>query len=468
VTSLLVWSMTTLLATDQDRRLARPDAATGRRVALVIGNQAYPTMALKNAAADARDVHAVLRDVGFDADLVIDATKRQMDMAIGRFVDKLQADDVVVVYYAGHGTQIAGENYLLPIDVETADEASMRYSSYSASLLHDRIAERGARLKILILDACRNNPFRTSRSAGQGLAPMAAVGRGSFIAFATGPGSTAADTGLFRSALVEALREPGIGLSELFDRVRQQVDERSNGRQTPWSNSSVVGQFFFRQPVATPVPTGPPGAAVPPVSSGTPSAVSAEPPAGSTRVRPYADGLAALRAGNYDEAVVALREMTVRYPGCGPCWSTLGLAYLNKKDGAAAEAAFKKSIQIAPSTEAYTGLATIYNEQRRYAEAADAAREATRLEGPAQTAESAYNAGVIAWNGGKFDEARQLFTRAVALDPTLAVAHHMLGLAWLNGGRIVEAAASFEKYLQLAPNGEHAQQARDVLRTLKR
>jgi uncharacterized caspase-like protein len=251
-------------ASRQDRRLSRPDAASGRRVALVIGNQAYPRMALKNAAQDARDVHAVLGEVGFDTDLVIDATKRQMDMAIGRFIDKLQPDDVAVVYYAGHGTQIAGENYLLPIDVETADEASMRHSSYSASLLHDRIADRGARLKILILDACRDNPFRMSRSAAQGLAPMAAVGRGTFIAFATGPGSTADDNGsgrngLFTAALLEALREPGLDLSQLFDRVRQRVDAVSNGRQTPWSNSSVVGQFFFR--AATVVAAPPPAAA---------------------------------------------------------------------------------------------------------------------------------------------------------------------------------------------------------------
>lgn len=252
----------TTAAAAQDRRLARPDGAPDRRLALVIGNQAYPTMALKNAAQDARDVQAALRDVGFDATLLLDATKRQMDAAVGRFVDALQPGDVALVYYAGHGVQVAGENYLLPVDVETADEASMRYSSYSASLLHDRIAERGAQLKILVFDACRNNPFRSSRSLSQGLAPMTAPGRGTFIAFATGPGSTADDNlsgsnGLFTAALLEALRAPGLDLDRVFGRVRQQVDARSRGRQTPWSNSSVVGEFVFRPTAANAAPPDP-------------------------------------------------------------------------------------------------------------------------------------------------------------------------------------------------------------------
>jgi uncharacterized caspase-like protein/Skp family chaperone for outer membrane proteins len=244
-----------VLAHTQERRVTRADGASGRRLALVIGNQMYPTMPLRNPVQDARDVHAALSEVGFNVELLLDATKRQMDLTIGRFVDKVQPGDVALVYYAGHGVAIGGENFLLPVDVDTADEASVKYSSYSASLLHDRIAERSARLKILVLDACRNNPFRSSRSAAQGLAAMAAPGRGTFIAFATGPGSTADDNstgrnGLFTTALLETLREPGVDLGQVFDRVRQRVDALSGGRQTPWSNSSVIGQFYFRDGVA--------------------------------------------------------------------------------------------------------------------------------------------------------------------------------------------------------------------------
>ena len=232
---------------------ARP---SGRRVALVIGNATYPASPLRNAVNDATAMAQALNGLRFDVvKLAIDTTAVTLDRTITQFVQVLQSGDVVVVYYAGHGMQIAGENYLLPVDFQAQDEAEARYRSYSAALLHDKLAERGARMKIIILDACRNNPFRMSRAVGGGLAPMATVGRGSFIAFAAGPNSTADDNprgknGLFTTYLLEALAEPGLTLEQVFSRVRLRVDEASNGRQTPWTNSSVIGDFYFH-PVAS-------------------------------------------------------------------------------------------------------------------------------------------------------------------------------------------------------------------------
>ena len=142
-----------------------------------------------------------------------------------------------------------GENYLIPVGFAARDESEVKYQAYAIGRVQDRMASTGARLSLVILDACRDNPFRGARSGARGRAAMATA-TGSFIAFATAPGSTAADNrnernGLFTKYLLENLGPPGVGLSELFDRVRTQVYEASGERQLPWIASSVIGEFVF-------------------------------------------------------------------------------------------------------------------------------------------------------------------------------------------------------------------------------
>jgi uncharacterized caspase-like protein len=174
--------------------------------------------------------------------------------ALGRFVATIGTGDVALFYYSGHGLQVDGENHLLPIDFGATDEAQVKYQAYSASQVHDRMQRAGGRLNILILDACRDNPFRAARGGAAGWAAMAS-GRGTLIAFATAPGSTASDNlsesnGLFTKFLLDTLRRPGLKLSEILDRVREQVDEASGHRQVPYTVSGVVGAFIFRDPDA--------------------------------------------------------------------------------------------------------------------------------------------------------------------------------------------------------------------------
>src|SRR5262245_8050656 len=218
-------------------------------IALVIGNDAYPKSPLQNSNNDAKAIAKLLEQLGFQVSLALDINLKEMEKAIDRFITDLKPGSVGLFYYAGHGIQVEGENYLIPTDFTLKDEADAKYTSYSASRLNERMEKTGSRLNIIILDACRNNPFLPSRSASRGLAIMSS-GQGTFIAFATAPGRTASDNpkganGLFTGHLLETMREPGLSLEQVFSKVREKVATASNGRQIPWTSSSVIGEFNF-------------------------------------------------------------------------------------------------------------------------------------------------------------------------------------------------------------------------------
>lgn len=223
--------------------------ARENRIALVIGNSAYPQQPLKNPVNDATSMAALLRTLGFQVTLVIDTNLREMEKAIDNFITALTPGRVALFYYAGHGIQIDSENYLVPTDFVLKDEADAKYSSYSASRLLERLESGNNGLNIIILDACRNNPFLPMRSSSRGLAIMRSD-QGTFIAFATAPGKTADDNpsgsnGLFTKYLLQGMTERGLTLDQLFGRVRTKVAQASNKRQVPWVSTSVIGEFYF-------------------------------------------------------------------------------------------------------------------------------------------------------------------------------------------------------------------------------
>ena len=225
-------------------------AVAEKRVALVIGNAAYPgPAALKNPTNDARDIAAKLKKLGFDVMLRTDIRQKDMLRSLTEFGDQVQSGTEAIFFYAGHGMQVRGRNYLIPIDAEIRSESSVSSEAVDVDQLLDKLAP--ARLSMVILDACRNNPFeRRFRGGGQGLAQINAP-TGTLIAYATAPGKVAADgegrNGLYTSELLAAMDVPGIKIEDVFKRVRANVVKRSGDAQTPWESSSLTGDFYFIQ-----------------------------------------------------------------------------------------------------------------------------------------------------------------------------------------------------------------------------
>jgi hypothetical protein len=246
-----------LWAQDTVRRVVPADAM--HRIALVVGNNAYTRTPLANSVNDSRGVASALRSAGFDVRTLENADTRQLDLGVQSFVSAVQPGDVALFYYSGHGMQMAGENYLVPVNFEATTETDAKYQAFPLGKVTDSLQERGARLKIVILDACRDNPFSTSRSSSHGLAAVVS-GRGSFIAYATDPGKTADDNpsggyGMFTKHLIVALQTPGLALEQVFAQARAGVERDSNGRQIPWTSSSVIGEFYFLPPSAAAAPS---------------------------------------------------------------------------------------------------------------------------------------------------------------------------------------------------------------------
>src|SRR5882724_11418129 len=185
-------------------------AADENRVALVIGNAAYKMGALQNPVNDARAMAAVLKQIGFQVIAIENATKPEMERAVAEFGHALTPGSVALFYYAGHGLQLNGHNFLVPVDAEISTEADVRLQALDSDAIVDQLVAAGSDVNLMILDAGGN--------------------------------------GLYTSKLIEAIRTPGIPIEEMFKRVRVAVSQATGDAQTPWEASSLVGDFYFSGP----------------------------------------------------------------------------------------------------------------------------------------------------------------------------------------------------------------------------
>jgi PQQ-dependent catabolism-associated CXXCW motif protein len=225
------------------------------RAALVIGNSSYAVGPLRNPVNDAEDMAQMLRTLGFRVSLRRNATHRQMIEAINELGQQLKAGGVGLFYFAGHGVQSRGRNFLIPVNAEISSDAQLEFDAVDANRVLAAMDEAGNRVNLVILDACRDNPFaRSFRSLSRGLAQMEAA-QGTYIAFATAPGSVALDgpgrNGLYTHYLLQSLRQPDTDIDKVFRRVTADVARATDGKQVPWISSSLTGDFSFRPDAPT-------------------------------------------------------------------------------------------------------------------------------------------------------------------------------------------------------------------------
>ena len=233
------------------------EEARAKRLALVIGNGAYADAPLANPLNDAADMAKALEASGFTVIHRENATLRDMHLALREFGDKLGRRDTGLFYFAGHGMQVRGHNYLLPVGADVAREDEVAFAALDLAAVMEKLDSAKNPVNIVILDACRNNPFGTRLAASaKGLAQIDAP-PGTLIAFATAPGSTAADgggrNGLYTQHLVGEIVRPNAPIEDVFKSVRVAVRTESKGLQVPWESTSLESRFVFRE-AASPAP----------------------------------------------------------------------------------------------------------------------------------------------------------------------------------------------------------------------
>jgi carboxyl-terminal processing protease len=239
------------------------------RIALVIGNGAYRGAPLRNPVNDAQAVASELKALGFLVILRENATQREMLDGLREFSQRASKSQVRLLFYAGHGVQIKGRNYLIPVDAEVQSEDDIPLKSADVTEILERLGTLANGVNLIVLDACRNNPFslapaqladsRRFRTRGLGpqsggLAPVQAPS-GTLIAFSTAPGSVAIDNPLQKNSvytkhLLAHLRTPGLAIERLFKQVRVAVAQETQQQQVPWETSSLIGEFCFRADAA--------------------------------------------------------------------------------------------------------------------------------------------------------------------------------------------------------------------------
>ncbi len=225
-------------------------AAPEQKLALLIGNSSYKVGPLTNPVNDVRAMAIKLQQLGFTVIKKENASRADMMDAVRDFGTQLQNGGIGVFYYAGHGIQSKGQNFLVPVDSDIRSEDELATRAYNAAEVLEKMDTAKNRINMVILDACRDNPFaRSFRSGGRGLAGIDHSPRGTLVAYATSPGSTASDgvgaNGLYTEQLLRAMSEPGLELGEVFKRTSANVLELSEGKQMPWLMSSVTGDFYF-------------------------------------------------------------------------------------------------------------------------------------------------------------------------------------------------------------------------------
>ncbi len=244
--------LTLFIDASSDRAIYRKTYGKENKVALVIGNSNYTHFSpLKNTLHDAEDIQQILKSKGFDVLYLKDGDLESMESMVEKFAAKLRKGGVGFFYYAGHGLEVEGNNYLVPVGANISSKNKVKYKSLPINMVIDEMEDSHNRLNIIVLDACRNDPFSNDRDIG-GSGGLAQINnaKGMYIAFATAPGETASDgksgkNGLFTKHLIKNIGQKNLTLNDVFKKTRAAVYAESRDKQLPWTSSSVIGDFYF-------------------------------------------------------------------------------------------------------------------------------------------------------------------------------------------------------------------------------
>ncbi|MEA3490758.1 MAG: caspase family protein [Campylobacterota bacterium] len=261
---LSILLLTLHIEAGDDRSIYRKKHGDENRVALVIGNSDYDHFTtLKNPVNDAEDMQRILKAKGFDVLYLKNGDLRSMKKIVRKFAHKLRKGGVGFFYYAGHGMELEGQNYLVPTKADIPDSTEVEFETLPVKMIINKMEKSHNRLNIIVLDACRNNPL--GRGGAGGLAAINNA-KGMYIAFATAPGEIASDggagrNGLFTKHLIKNIDQNNLKLNDVFKKTRASVHKESNYHQLPWTSSSVIGDFYFQseqrskgnKPISTPL-----------------------------------------------------------------------------------------------------------------------------------------------------------------------------------------------------------------------
>lgn len=404
-----------------------------RRVALVIGNGAYQQGSLANALNDAADIAATLRSIGFEVLYGVNQNRAQMRSLIREFGRKISNGGVGLFYFAGHGIQVSNRNYLIPIGADIFKETEVEGESIDVGFVLAQMEDAHNRLNILILDACRNNPFaRSYRSDSRGLASMTAP-TGTLIEYATKENSVASDgegrNGLFTQELLVNIKTPGLTVGQVFNRTRTSVYSKSSGKQVPFEANMIVGEDFYF---------------IPPTNAGP------TPFTGRVRTKSVGDWLKqaeiSIQRRDSDSAIQATEEALHLDPQNGVAHWLSGEAHSIKGNSNKVIQERDEVLQLilSPQTaEDYCARGWAYIKKKDYDKAIADNTEAIRLD---PNCFLAYiNRGIAYFNKNDLDQAQTDFTKAAPLAPGSAISYYYLGVIFYNKK---DLNASVESYTE--------------------
>ena len=417
---LLLLSLALACAAQGPRGLAVGEVS--HRKALVIGNQNYREGPLAKTLNDAHDMADALRQLGFMVELATDVSKREIESRVAGFVQGLRLGDIGWFYYAGHGFQMDGENYLVPVDFRVSSAAEAREQGVAFSGIKTALEKSPAQLSIMVLDSCRNNPFADARF-GQGMAILEA-GLGVYIAFAASPGQTAFENaedrnGVFTGHLLKALSQP-LKVSDLFRQVRQEVYADSHQKQLPYIHDQAIADVYLGK-----APTG-----------------------GTSDVSLVADtsfeeGKNLYQAGRCQEALGKLDAAARANPADAYVQNALGLAYICLNLPSRAVEHFSRAIDIQPGyAAAYRNRGQLFSANGQFELAIEDFDWA--LEREPENGSLYWRRGAAKFGLRHYEDAQKDFVASIARDSSSPYGYYWRGRVFYQLGKYGEALADFE------------------------